>query len=146
VAARLELNLEGFDELLARIEKAGGSINRAAESCLRESAQVMQAELQSQMQAAGVDSGLISRMPPPTIKVKGNAYRAEVGYKKGAYDPTDPSDGYEVVFINYGTPRRTKHGKIAARGFIQAAKKKARPKIKKAQKETLEGILEKVSK
>lgn len=146
MAARFELKLEGFEELFAKIEKAGGSVNRAAESCLRESAQVMQAELQSQMQAAGVDSGLIARMPSPTIKVNGNVYRAEVGYKKGSYDPKDPSDGYKVVFLNYGTPHRTKHGKVAARGFIQKAKNKARPKIKKAQQETLDEILGKVSK
>lgn len=145
MAARFELKLEGFDELFAKIQKAGGSVDRAAESCLRQSAQIMQSELQAQMQAAGVDSGLIARMPAPTIKVKGNIYRAEVGYKKGAYDPKDPSDGYEVIFINYGTPRRTKHGKIAARGFIQKAKKKARPKIKKAQQETFDKILGRVS-
>lgn len=146
MAAKLELKLEGFEEMFAKIQKAGGSVDRAAESCLRQSAQVMQSELQSQMQAAGVDSGLIARMPAPTIKVKGNIYRAEVGYKKGAYDPTDPSDGYKVVFLNYGTPNRTKHGKVAARGFIQKAKNKARPKIKKAQQETLDEIVGKVSK
>lgn len=146
MAARFELKLEGFEELLANIEKAGGSIDRAADSCLRQSAQIMQTELQAQMQAADVDSGLIARMPAPTIEVKGNTYRAEVGYKKGAYDPNNPSDGYEVIFLNYGTPRRSKHGKIAPRGFIQKAKNKARPKIKKAQQETLKTIFGRVSK
>ena len=88
-----------------------------------------------------MESDLINRMPPPQITVKGNRYSAAVGYKKGSYDPNDPSDGYKVVFLNYGTPRRTLHGKVAARGFIQATKKKARPRIKKAQRETLEKIL-----
>jgi hypothetical protein len=98
-------------------------------------------DLVSKMQAAGVDGDLISSMPPPTIEADGNRYRAAVGYKKGSYDPSNPSDGYKVVFLNYGTPRRTMHGKVAARGFIQKAKKKARPKIKKAQQETLDEIL-----
>ena len=140
------LQLKGFDDLLEKIQKAGGAADRAADSCLRQSAQIMQSELKAQMQAADVKSSLIARMPPPKITVEGNRYSAAVGYEKGDYDPTNPSDGYKVVFLNYGTPRRTKHGKVAARGFIQAAKKKARPRIKKAQRATLEKILERVSK
>lgn len=146
MASKAILQLKGFGELLEQIQKAGGSVDRAAESCLRQSAQIMQNELKAQMQAAGVDSGLINTMPPPQITVNGNNYRAEVGYKKGSFDPSDPSDGYKVVFLNYGTPRRTMHGKVAARGFIQAAKKKARPQIKKAQQQTLEQIFERVNK
>lgn len=146
MASKAILQLKGFEDLLEQIQKAGGSIDQAADSCLRQSAQIMQRELQAQMQAAGVDSELINAMPPPTIKVDGNNYRAEVGYKKGNYDPRNPSDGYKVVFLNYGTPRRTTHGKVAARHFIQAAKKKARPQIKRAQQATLDTILERVKK
>ena len=146
MASKAILQLKGFDELFDQIQKAGGSVDRAAESCLRQSAQIMEAELKAQMQAAGVESDLINRMPPPQITVKGNRYSAAVGYKKGSYDPNDPSDGYKVVFLNYGTPHRTLHGKVAARAFIQAAKKKARPRIKKAQQETLGKILGRVSK
>ena len=146
MASKAILQLKGFDDLLEQIQKAGGSIDAAASSCLRQSAQIMHAELKTQMQAAGVDSGLINAMPPPQITVDGNRYSAAVGYKKGNFDPRNPSDGYKVVFLNYGTPRRTMHGKVAARGFIKKAKKKARPQIKKAQRETLEKILGRVSK
>lgn len=146
MASKVILQLKGFDELLEKIQKAGGSIDRAADSCLRQSAQIMQKELKAQMQAADVDSALINAMPPPQIEVEGNRYSAAVGYKKGAFDPNNPSDGYKVVFLNYGTPRRTKHGKVTARGFIQAAKTKAHPQIKKAQRATLEKILERVNK
>ena len=145
MASKAILQLKGFDDLLEKIQKAGGSIDKAADSCLRQSAQIMQSELKSQMQAADVDGDLINAMPPPQIEVKGNRYSAAVGYKKGSYDPDNPSDGYKVVFLNYGTPRRTKHGKVAARGFIQVAKKKASPQIKKAQRATLEKILGRVS-
>ena len=141
MASKSMLQLKGFSALLESIQKAGGSIDQAADSCVRQSAQIMQSELEAQMQAAGVDSDLINSMPPPQITVDGNNYGAAVGYKKGNFDPSNPSDGYKVVFLNYGTPRRTKHGKVAARGFIQKAKKKARPQIKKAQKETLDKIL-----
>ena len=146
MASKAILQLKGFDVLLEQIQKAGGSIDEAADSCLRQSAQIMQTELKTQMQASGVDAGLINAMPPPQITVKNNRYSAAVGYKKGAYDPSDPSDGYKVVFLNYGTPRRTMHGKVQARGFIEKAKKKARPQIKKAQQQTLEKILGRVSK
>lgn len=137
----IRLKLEGFDDLLKEIEKAGGTIDTAAKQCISTSANIMNAELKEQMQKAGVDSGLIGRMPPPDVEALGNSYTARVGYKKGAYNPADPSDGYKVVFANYGTPRRSKHGKQPAKGFIQKAKRKATPKIKKAQKETLNKII-----
>ena len=146
MASKAILQLKGFDDLLEQIQKAGGSIDQAADSCLRQSAQIMQAELKSQMQAAGVDSDLINAMPPTQIEVKDNRYSAAVGYKKGNFDPRDPSDGYKVVFLNYGTPHRSMHGKVAARGFIEKAKNKARPQIKRAQQETLDKILERVNK
>ena len=137
----IELKLEGFDEMLAEIEKAGGTIDSAANQCMQTSAQVMHDELTAQMKAANVDSGLINRMPSPEVESKGNRHTARVGYKKGTYDPNNPSDGYKVVFANYGTPRRSKHGQQPEKRFIEKAKKKAKPKIKKAQQETLDKIL-----
>jgi len=140
----IKLKLEGFDDLLSEIGKAGGTIDRAAKSCISQSAQIMHSELKTQMQAANVDDDLIDRMPPPEVESEGNRHIARVGYKKGTYDPNNPSDGYKVVFANYGTPRRSKHGQQPAKRFIEKAKKKANPKIKKAQKETLNKILERV--
>lgn len=140
----IKLKLDGFDGLLEQIQKAGGTVDATAKECVQEAAQIMHRELKSQMQASGVDSGIISRMPPPEIEADGNRYAARVGYKKGAYDEKNPSDGYKVVFANYGTPHRSKHGKQPAKGFIQRAKNKARPQIKKAQKETLEKIMERL--
>ena len=137
----IKLQLDGFDDLLKKIEQAGGSINNAVESCLKNSAYIMEDELKAQMNKSNVDSGLINRMPAPSIEKDGNRMTARVGYKKGAYNPQNLSDGYEVIFINYGTPRRSKHGKIKARGFIAKAKKKARPQIKKQQETTLKEIL-----
>lgn len=162
---RIKLQLKGFDDMLEQIQQAGGDVNQAAESCIRESAQIMQADLKAEMQSSGVDGGLVSRMPQPEIAVNGNAYSAKVGYKMGGYDPSNPSDGYKVAFLNYGTAnRRTQdskqrvmvggewvtlganRGAIAEHGFIARAKDAARPKIKKAQRQTLKSILEKVSK
>lgn len=136
----IALNLEGFDELLKKIEDAGGSINGAVDSAMKQSAQIQQKELKAQMRKADVDTGLINRMPPPEIEWNGNACIARVGYKKGEYDPKNLSDGYKAVFINYGTPR------ISPREFVQKAQNKAKSQIKKAQAETLNKILGRVQK
>lgn len=129
------ISFYGFDELLNNIEKAGGTIDGAVNSCMKESSQIMQDELKAQMRKKKVSSNLINRMPQPTIEKDGNRITARVGYKKGKYDPKNPSDGYKAVFINYGTPR------INKREFIKAAKNKARPQIKKQQEATLNEIL-----
>jgi hypothetical protein len=137
----IKLQLSGFDELFEQIKKAEGNVDKAAEQCLEESAQVMQSELKAQMQKSGVDSELIARMPPPELQRDGNALIARVGYKKGTYNPDNLSDGYKVVFLNYGTPKRSKHGKVEAKGFIDKAQRKARKQIKKKQEETLKKII-----
>lgn len=137
----IKLQLSGFDELFEQIKKAEGNVDKAAEQCLQESAQVMQSELKAQMQKSGVDGDLIDRMPTPELKQDGNTMIARVGYKKGAYNPDDLSDGFKVVFLNYGTPKRSKHGKIVAKGFIDKAQRKAKKQIKKKQEETLKKII-----
>ena len=142
----IKLKFQGFEDLLKDIEAAGGSINQATENAMKQSAQIMQSELKTEMQAANVDSKLIARMPQFEVQTSANRVTAFVGYKKGAYDPNNISDGYKAVFLNYGTPRRSEHGKIQKRGFIQNAKKRANPKIKKAQRTALEKILKRLEK
>lgn len=137
----ITLKLTGFDKMLTAIEKAGGSIDRAANQCMQKSAKLMDEELKAQMRSANVKSDLINRMPSPEVKKNGNRYTARVGFEKGEYNPKKPSDAYKAIFLNYGTPRRTKHGKVKARHFIEKAKKKAKSKIKNSQQQTLEEIL-----
>ena len=137
----IKLKFTGFNDLVERIQSAGGSVDKAVETCMKESADIMDAELKAQMQKANVVQRLISSMDAPQVFQDGNTFVAKVGYEKGEYNPKNPSDAYKVVFLNYGTPKRTKHGKVKARGFIQKARKKATPQIKKKQEETLNEIL-----
>lgn len=137
----IRLKFEGFEDLLTDIQKANGSINASTRKCMEKSANIMDKELKAQMQASNVDAGLISAMNPPDIEENANKVTARVGYKKGAYDPKNPSAGYKAVFLNYGTPNRTKHGKVEARGFIERAKKMAKRQIKNEQEQTLKDIL-----
>ena len=160
-SSKTVLTLTGFDELINKIERAGGSVRTSVDAVMKESATIMKNELTSQMQKANVDSGLISRMPAPKVEWEGNKCTAKVGYEKGSYNPNNLSDGYKVVFLNYGTPKERHtnqdgqhvflngtwvtlgngRGAIKARGFIAKAKKKAKPQIKKKQEETLHDIL-----
>lgn len=129
------LSFYGFDEMLKKIEDSGGTIDGAVTNCVEESAQIVQSEMKAQMNKKKVASDLINRMQKPTIEKSGNAITARVGYKKGKYNPKKLSDGYKAVFINYGTPR------ITPRKFIDDAKRKAKPQIKKQQESTLNEIL-----
>ena len=142
----VKLKLSGFEDLLTKIEKAGGSINAATQKCMKNSAAIMEDELKSKMQSADVDSRLINAMPASEIQSSGNRVTARVGYTKGVFDPKNPSDGYLAVFLNYGTPKRTKHGKVKPRGFIQKAKRSAKKKIRAEQEKTLNEILKGLSK
>lgn len=148
----IKLKFEGFEDLLKEIEEAGGSIDKAAESAMKQSAQIVNSALKNEMKSSGVPSKLINAMPPPEVEKNGNTISVKAGYKKGTYNPDNLSDGYKVVMLNYGTPKRKKHGKIhegsktkagasLKLGFIQRAKKKATPQVKKAQKEALNKIL-----
>lgn len=137
----ITLKLTGFEEMLTAIEKAGGSIDKAANQCMQKSAKLMDEELKAQMRSANVKSDLINRMPSPEVEKDGNRYTARVGFVKGEYNPTKPSDAYKAIFLNYGTPRRTKHGQVKARHFIENAKEKAKSKIENSQQQTLKEIL-----
>ena len=137
----ITLKLTGFEEMLTEIEKAGGSIDKAANQCMQKSAKLMDEELKAQMRTANVKSDLINRMPSPEVEKDGNRYTARVGFVKGEYNPTKPSDAYKAIFLNYGTPRRTKHGQVKARHFIENAKEKAKSKIENSQQQTLKEIL-----
>lgn len=137
----ITLKLTGFEEMLSAIEKAGGSIDRAVNQCMQKSAKLMEEELKTQMRSAKVKSDLINRMPSPEVEKEGNRYTARVGYVKGEYNQKNPSDAYKAIFLNYGTPRRTKHGQVKARHFIENAKENAKSKIKNSQQQTLKEIL-----
>ncbi len=137
----ITMKLDGFDEYIKAIEKAGGSIDATVNKCMQDSAEIMQDDLKTQMRESGVEQRLINAMPPPQVENSFNRFSARVGYRKGTYDPHNLSDGYKVVFLNYGTPHRKKHGKVKKRGFIVKAKTRARTKIKKAQKQAFDEIL-----
>ena len=68
-------------------------------------------------------------------------HKVQVGWEMGEYNPQNLSEGFKALFLNFGTPHRSKHGKVKARGFITRAKKKSKKNIKAAQENALNEIL-----
>lgn len=145
----IKISLKGFDRMLEELQQAGGDVDRAAASAIRESAKVVEDELQAAATASGVPSDIISEIRKNTSK-EGDRYEAEVGWIMGNYDPKKPTAGYKAVFLNFGTVKRYTHkdyyrGEIQkqprAQQFIYRAKKNARPKVKKIQQEILKVAL-----
>lgn len=142
----ITLKIDGFYELIRAIEKAEGSSERATKTCMEKSAKIMHDTLKQEMQNSNVDNRLVNAMPQPIIESDYGLITARVGYKKGPYNPDELSDGYKAVFLNYGTPNRTKHGKIkqggkVKLGYIARAKSKAEKRIQAEQEKTLKDIL-----
>ena len=156
----------GFEEMLEKIQKAGGNVEAATWEAARKGAREMHSFLKTEAEAAGVPSHMTT---PAHLSFQaermdnGNRYACTVGWRIGAYDPKNPSVGHKVIFMNYGTPKRFVEdwgsfvhvrfggewktvtyyrGFMDAKGFIGRAKKKARPKVKAVQKAALEKILE----
>ena len=144
----IKITLTGVEELIKKIEKANGNIEIASEKCIRESAEIMQAELKTAMRTSkgGVSENLINRMPNYTIENNGAKVTAHVGYRSTSFNPKNPSDYHKAIFANYGTPHRKQHGQEKARRFVAKAKRSAKPKIKSQQEETLNAILKDLTK
>lgn len=134
------LKLQGFDYLLDEIQRAGGNINNAVDKAVKAGAAELEAELRAQCAAADVPDSITNEIRTKHTR-SGNLYKCQVGWEMGEYTPDNLTAGYKALFLNYGTPHRTKHGKIKARGFITAAKKKARRKVKLAQAQALDEII-----
>ncbi|MBQ2348087.1 MAG: hypothetical protein II388_06945 [Clostridia bacterium] len=146
----ISVKLEGFEEYLQKLEKAGKDVDTAAQNAVRKSASIAEQELRAAANAAQVPSSITKDI---RTKYESNfgKYSAEVGWEKGNYNSDKPSSAYKAIFLNFGTVRRqTKAGKnrgqIAnpekSKRFITVAKRKASSKIKQAQKEQLEKALE----
>lgn len=140
------LQLKGFDDLIAEIQRAGGSVDNAVVKAMNESVNVVEQQLQSECARVGVPSTVSGEIKVEAPKMTHDVCAGAVGWKLGAYDPQNPSAGYKAVLLNYGTIRRkTKtgadRGAIKARGFITNAKKKSKKQVAAIQKKTFDEIL-----
>ena len=140
------IQVTGFDSLLNKIKKAGGDIESATWNAARAGGRVYYDTLVEECKRSGVPDNLIDKIRFNCLRdASGNRFAVVVGWHMDEYNPANPSDGYKVVFLNYGTPRREtakgNRGYITGRGFIGRAKKKAHRPIKQAQENFLKKIL-----
>lgn len=137
-----------FNSLLEKIKEAEGDVEEAAWTAARKGAKVMHDELLTQCAASGVPASVSNAIAYQAERDKaGNRFACKVGWRVPEYDPKNPSTAHKAIFLNYGTPHRytesgADRGHMDGLGFIGRAKKKARPKIKKAQEAALNEILE----
>lgn len=137
------VTLDGFEELVARLTKAGRSADAIAGRCAEAAAGVCHQALVDEMRRAQVDGGLIDDMPKPDIEREGNKWHVRVGFRKDeSYDPDDPAPAYKAIFLNYGTPHRQETGQVKARGFVKKARKRSRKGVKEAEEAAFARMLE----
>lgn len=146
----IKINLKGFERMLEDLQAAGGRADRVTAETMQESARTVETALRDEARASGVPDSITSEIRTKTTS-GGNRYGAQVGWQLDTYDPRNPSAGYKAIFLNYGTVRRTtrsgkNRGAIPKRAttqqFIYTSKKKARPKVRKLQKEAIQKALE----
>ena len=143
--ARLTIKLDGFEEMLERIEKASGKADKAARQVIKKSAEIVEAELKAECTRQNLPDSIINAITTE-IENDGGRISAKVGWKLGSYDPKKPAIGYLAIFLNYGSERRAtksgqNRGRLINKKFMATAKKKASKKVKALQQQMLEEIM-----
>lgn len=141
----ISIKLDGFEEMLERIEKASGKADKVARQVVKKSAEIVEAELKAECTRQNIPDSIINAI---TTEIENSATTAsaQVGWKLGSSDPKKPAIGYLAVFLNYGSEKRTtkrgsNRGRLIGKKFIATAKKKASKKVKALQKQMLEEIM-----
>ena len=148
--AKMRIEMKGFDEMLAAVQKAGGSIDNSARLCMERSVQVLESNLKKEAEASGAATSTVTH----SVTQKGNRISAETGWQLGNYDSDNPSEGYRAMFTEYGTGRYSGRGKgknretkagynrgsTEPRPFMDKARKKSVKPIRAIQEETLQNI------
>lgn len=146
------LQLQGFDEFLEELEKAGAKMDTEGRKCFEKCAENLYDELYAKASSAGLDNRLLEQLEEEFIEVSSkNVWYYECGWKKQKPKVNPLPDTYKVMFYNYGTPKRTTRSganrgtesahPVGSHGFIKKAKLAVRNKNKKLQKETLNRII-----
>lgn len=148
MATKLKLTLKGFDEMIEKIEAAGGKIKPAVDRALTSSANLLTQKIKEGANARNVPTDSLIR---PAVKWSGNIASVEVGFALGAYTPGNLSSGYLALFKEYGTGKRAtskgyNRGALTADPFIRPALEDGQKEVRKAQQEALDRILKDLTK
>lgn len=149
--ARIKLQVKGFEDMLAAVQRAGGDIDKAARDCMEKSVQILESNLIKEAQASGASTSEVFH----DVTASGNRVTAETGWRLGDYDSNNPSEGYKAMFTEFGTGKHSARGKgndrhtaagynrgsTAPRPFMDQARKKSAKPIRAIQQETLQNIV-----
>lgn len=146
----MTFKLEGFNDLVEAIEKAGRNVDFETEKCFSQCAKVVTETLIEKAQEADLDAKLIDKITREKWH-RHNIFYFSVGWEKvKATDKNPIPDVYKVMFYNYGTPNRTtksgaNRGEVKEHGFIKKAKLASRNKVRKIQRNYLKDVLKDLS-
>lgn len=158
----VKLQLQGFDDYLKKLRKAGADVQKITENAILKSGAIVNSNLENQINSdsrmnSETKKRILDDMIPPTITHSSDrVVTGQAGIRIGSYPKTNEeiknlSGGFIALFNEYGTKyRKTKKG--ARRGslekleFTQRALKKSAPKIRKLQKGILEEALKELEK
>lgn len=149
--AKMRLKVNGFDEMLERVQRAGGNVDKAARECMEKSVRVLESNLKSEAEASGAPTSTVSH----SVTSSGNIVSGETGWKLGEYDSNNPSEGYQAMFREFGTGKHSarskgkdretaagqNRGSTEPRPFLAKARKKSVKPIRAIQEETLQNIV-----
>lgn len=123
------IELYGVSELLKKIEKAGGNVDKACEKAVDMSLQIVGADMQNFMSGHKFTGETMSSYEQVPAVVKNNKVEAVVGYdiNKG---------GLPAIFLDVGTPKQKPYF------FRYYAVANNSAKLQEIQRATLEEILE----
>lgn len=144
--AKSKLELKGFNEFIQDLQDAGGNIDKQGKECFEQCARETEAQLRAKAKASGLDQKLLNKMNSKTTQnTSAGIWDFETGWEKGKLNSKKISDGYKVLFYNYGTPKRytkkgANRGKEAKTNFIANAKRAAAKRCKKIQKDFLANV------
>lgn len=143
----MTLQLDGFEEMIKKLEKAGRNVDFEVEKCFSQCAKVMTETLIEKAEAANLDQNLIEKIEREKWHKFGKFHFA-VGWEKvkRTYGSDPLPDVYKVMFYNYGTPVRTtksgeNRGEERGRGFIKKAKLASKNKVRKIQRDFLANVM-----
>ena len=112
--ARMSIKFDGFDDLAAEIDRAGGNLEAAVEDALLQTQEYIQNGLTiaaAPYNGKGIKGYATGKMfgsiiDDRKIYIKGNVAEVNAGFN------LDAPGGFHSIFIMYGTPRIKKDQKI----------------------------------